>query len=76
MARRRADPNLSAPRRFSVTVDAIEYDRLVKIAEDHKPRLTLQYVVQYAIQTFLHDVDSDKSSVRDMADPRRRGKLK
>ena len=72
MARKRAQANPSAPKRFSVTVDTSDYERLVEIADEHRPRLTLQYVVQFAIQSFLDDVDSSPETALKMADPRKR----
>ena len=55
-----------------MTVDTSDYERLVEIADEHRPRLTLQYVVQFAIQSFLDDVDSSPETARKMADPRKR----
>jgi len=50
-------------KRFTVTLDAADYSRLRAIAQDHRPRLPLRYVVEYAIVRFL---DSSKQVEDDL----------
>ena len=52
-------PGTSKMRRFSVSLDEPDYDALKLIAESHRPPLSLQYVVRYALQRFL-DEHKDK----------------
>ena len=40
-------------KRFSVSLDEQDYKDLKALADNNKPYLSLQYVVQYAIQLFL-----------------------
>lgn len=40
-------------KRFSITLEIDDYRKMKSIAENHKPRLSLQYVVQYAVKLFL-----------------------
>ncbi|PJK27683.1 hypothetical protein [Minwuia thermotolerans] len=40
-------------KRFSVSVEREEYEALRHIAQSHRPPLSLQYVVRYALQEFL-----------------------
>ena len=40
-------------KRFSVSLEAEEYEELCRIAQTHRPPLTLQYVVRYALQQLL-----------------------
>ena len=44
-----------AHKRFSVSLDVRDYEALVAVTKRHKPPLTLQYVVNYALQRFLRD---------------------
>ena len=44
-------------KRFSITLDLRDYERLRELARKHKPRLTFQYVCQYAIQSLLERAD-------------------
>jgi hypothetical protein len=56
------------PKRFSVTLDRPDYDALLALAERHKPPLTLQYVVNFAIQRLLKDADQPQV-VLSLTDP-------
>ena len=47
-------------KRFSITLDVDDYQALKKLAESHSPRLSLQYVVQYAIKRFLESGSGDR----------------
>ena len=42
-------------KRFSVSLEADEYDELCRIAQTHRPPLSLQYVVRYALQRFFDE---------------------
>lgn len=44
-------------KRFSISVDEQDYRRLRALAESSKPRLSLQYVINFAIQDFLRRAD-------------------
>ena len=68
---RRTKSNPASTKRFTVTLDKEDYDRLSKLADDHRPKLTLQYVVQYAVQLLLDTAESNQDALRSMADPRR-----
>lgn len=57
-------------KRFSVTLDVRDYRRLKALADEHRPPLTLQYVVNYAIQDLLART-ADVKSV-DLGDPLQR----
>lgn len=41
-------------KRFSVSLSKDEYAQLIKIADSHKPPLTLQYLVNWSIQDLLN----------------------
>lgn len=41
------------PRRFTITLDESDYESLRMLAKGHRPPLTLQYVVQYAVRLLL-----------------------
>lgn len=45
----------SQMRRFTVSLDPVNYAELRRIAESHRPPLSLQYVVQYALHRFLEE---------------------
>lgn len=40
-------------KRFTVSLDAADYDALRAIADDHRPPLKLQYVVSVAVKNLL-----------------------
>ena len=48
-------PNRQQLKRFTVSVDAEEYEELRRIARTHRPPLSLQYVVRYALQKFIDE---------------------
>ncbi len=64
-ARRRAVPRR---KRFSVTLDRRDYDELLALAERHRPPLSLQYVVSYAVQRLLRDAKNPQLVLK-MGDP-------
>ncbi|MCW5811530.1 MAG: hypothetical protein KIT84_10975 [Labilithrix sp.] len=43
------------PKRFSVTVERGDWEELNRIANGHRPPLSLQYVVNFALQRFLRE---------------------
>ena len=53
----RKSPRRESRKRFSVSLDAADYGKLRALAKQHKPPLTLQYVVNYAIQRLLREAD-------------------
>src|SRR5206468_2567748 len=53
----RKRPRRASRKRFSLSLDEADYSRLRAIAKQHKPPLTLQYVVNYAIQRLLIEAD-------------------
>lgn len=55
-------------KRFSVSLDPHDYERLKDLANSCKPRLSLQYVVNYAIQELLKEADNPQLILR-MGDP-------
>lgn len=57
-------------KRFSVSLELPDYERLHRLAEGHRPQLSLQYMVEYAIQRMLSEVADGKLS-DDFADPLR-----
>ena len=44
-------------KRFSISVDEQDYRRLKALAQSRKPKLSLQYVVNFAIQELLRRAD-------------------
>jgi hypothetical protein len=58
----------SRKKRFTVSLDAADYERLRALAAEHRPPLSLQYVVNYAIQEFLARADEAPLDV-DLGDP-------
>ncbi len=51
MARQTKDD--TGRKRLTVSFDEGDYERLKKLADNHRPRLTLQYVVEYSVQLVL-----------------------
>ena len=48
-------PNKPQMKRFSVSLEVGEYEELFRIAQTHRPPLSLQYVVRYALQRFFDE---------------------
>lgn len=48
-------PSAAKMKRFSVSVGSGEYAELRRIAEQHRPPLSLQYVVRYALQKLIDE---------------------
>lgn len=42
-------------KRFTVSVEEGDYEELRRLADSHRPPLSLQYIVRYAIQRFLDE---------------------
>lgn len=59
-------------KRFSITLDVRDYEELLSLAGRHKPPLTLQYVVNYAIQRLLKDAKDPQLGLQ-LGDPLSRG---
>lgn len=51
-------------KRFSVSIELEEYAELQHIAKTHRPPLSLQYVVRYAIQQFLDQSKGKQLSLK------------
>jgi hypothetical protein len=52
-AERCAVAKVQIQKRFTVSVDADDYEALTAIAEGHRPPLTLKYVVNVALKNLL-----------------------
>lgn len=48
-------PKRKPARRFTVSLEPAVYAELRRLAESHRPPLSLQYVVRYALQRFLDE---------------------
>jgi hypothetical protein len=48
-------PEKAPMKRFSVSLEPDEYAELHRIAQSHRPPLSLQYIVRYALQRFLDE---------------------
>jgi hypothetical protein len=59
-------------KRFSVSLSPDDYEALRKLADEHRPSLTLQYVVEYAIRLLLDRVENPQLSL-DFGDPFSKG---
>lgn len=46
-------PKTTEMKRFTVSLEPRNYEALRRIAESHRPPLSLQYVVRHALQDFL-----------------------
>ena len=45
-------------RRFSVSLEREDYERLKELARSHKPPLTMQYLIRYAVYRLLKEQES------------------
>lgn len=63
-------PNDNARKRFTVGLDLADYERLRSVADGHKPRLSLQYIVELATLKFLDRVERDPGSLDEARPPR------
>lgn len=55
-------------KRFSVTLDADDYERLKKLCDSCRPPMSLRYVVGFAVRQFL-DQAKDPKITRALTDP-------
>ena len=46
-------PKSQPPKRFTISLDAEDYEALRKLADAQRPPLPLQYVVRLAVRRFL-----------------------
>lgn len=46
-------PKSQPPKRFTISLDAEDYEALRKLAEAQRPPLPLQYIVRLAVRRFL-----------------------
>ena len=60
--------NRKKSRRFTVSLSEEDYDRLLKLANAHRPPFTLQYLVDYGIQRLL-DHENDPQLMMDLGNP-------
>lgn len=51
-------------KRISVSLDQQDYDRLKTLSKKCKPRLSLQYIANYAIQELLKEADNPQLMLR------------
>lgn len=65
---RMAAKRTPARKRFTISLDGGDYERLLALAGEHKPPLTLQYVVNYAIQRLLSDANDPQLALQ-LGDP-------
>ena len=59
-------------KRFTVSLDAADYEHLRHMAEDRRPPLTLQYLVEYAVQLLIQRAENPQFDFH-LADPIDRG---
>lgn len=48
---------MPAMKRFTVSFEEDDYERLMSLAHDHKPKMSLGYVVQFAVRKLLESAD-------------------
>lgn len=51
-------------KRFTVTLDRRDYDDLVSLKDRHRPPLTLQYLINYAVQRLLRDAKDPQLALK------------
>jgi hypothetical protein len=56
MVTRKAIPRKPEKRRFTVTLNATDYEELQKLADGQSPPLPMTYVVNYAIKRLLEQI--------------------
>jgi len=61
----------SKPKRFSVSLSKDDYKKLMQIARDHRPALSLQYLVNWSIQKGLLDRVNERKLRDELANPLR-----
>lgn len=50
-------------KRFTVSLDKEQYEQLRRLAAEHKPPLSLQYLTRYALTHFLAELKSKKKPI-------------
>ncbi len=55
-------------KRFSITLDDEDYERLRSLAYDHRPQLSIQYVAHYAIRQLLERIEDPQLALQ-LRDP-------
>lgn len=55
-------------RRFTVSLDEEDYQRLRSLAYDHRPQLSMPYVVRYAIRELLKETEDPQLALQ-LRDP-------
>lgn len=63
---------MAARKSFTVRLEPEDYDRLKALAERRRPVLSLQYLVEYAIQRVLDRADDPQLQL-ELRDPTRLG---
>jgi hypothetical protein len=58
-------------KRYSVSLEQEDYERLRRLADGHKPRLTMQYLTEYAVRLLLERAEDPQGRL-ELADPVRR----
>jgi hypothetical protein len=58
--------------RLSISLDRADHEALRALARGHKPELSLQYVINFAIQHFLQVASGDRELSSRLGDPTRR----
>ena len=61
----------SKSKRFSVSLPKTDYEKLLEIAREHRPRLSLQYLVSWSIQRGLLDRGNKRKLHDELANPLR-----
>lgn len=51
-------------KRFSVSLEEEDHERVRALAKDHKPELTMSYVVEYAVRQFLERAEDPQLALR------------
>lgn len=55
-------------KRFSVSLEEEDHERVRALAKDHKPELSMNYVVEYAVREFLEKAENPQLALR-LRDP-------
>jgi hypothetical protein len=63
MVQRGRPKNHNHVKRFSISLETEDYQKLRTLADHQKPRLSLQYLVQYAVQRLLENPKGYKLTV-------------
>jgi hypothetical protein len=55
-------------KRLTISLDRRDYDALIALKDRHRPPLTLQYVINYAVQRLLREAKDPQLALK-MGDP-------